>query len=635
MKIIRPMKLGENNSTSNAPPDNVSDWAPVGRDLHQNVNAVSLRYAGSHLYAAFDDGKVYKITLSDGSEEVVLDSADHLVASQYMLDAVPSPDEQYIALVHHSGSTSWHSRVKVIELATNQEVFPASTGTDLRHVLFNQGRCRAFWSPDSTRFHAVIYADGGEDHVVKYADTSDWSYMGKTSTAQTVIAAAHPDPVGTSYFSDMDPVYKPDGSAFFIVAHTAETNHRVVLAEYNKERIRNQEKYLYINTEAPYGLLHNPTRGDLLIMGDSVRAFSDGNFSAKSLPVTFPKSNSFSMSLDDAELTIRTASVQPYLRRYSAADYTDAGDLDSILGATGNFMNYGPDHYIVGMDAGGYALVSYPGGLLIDQTNPDVIKGDVYRFDKRLYEVLVDNNVRPDAGVIADPPTWLDLGPVNRLRMFDGKLDTLTTASDSLIVDITPGVIVSGVALFNVDAETVRVTYNDPVEGLVYDTGEIGLLDDSSVDDWHDFFFDTYQRRSDVAFLDIPPFLDGTLTIELKNQGAISIGQVVLGSVYQLGEAQYGSSAGIIDFSRKEQDSFGNFVITPRRFSKRADYDVVIDATQGANAQRVLAQYRTTPVVWVGEEGREETIVYGYYRSFDVLLSNPAFSNVNISVEGL
>jgi len=195
---------------------------------------------------------------------------------------------------------------------------------------------------------------------------------------------------------------------------------------------------------------------------------------------------------------------------------------------------------------------------------------------------------------------------------------------------------VNGLALFNVDAATVQITYTDPTDGLVYDTGQISMLDNSGVQDWYGFFFDPYLVKADLARVDLPAYIDGTVQITLDGAGAdVAIGEVVLGTIYKIGDAQYGSSAGIIDFSRKEQDQFGNFEIVPRRFSKRAEFDAVIPPAYGGSVQRTLARLRATPVVWIGSVDLEETIVYGYFREFDILLSNPAFSNVTITVEGL
>ena len=112
-------------------------------------------------------------------------------------------------------------------------------------------------------------------------------------------------------------------------------------------------------------------------------------------------------------------------------------------------------------------------------------------------------------------------------------------------------------------------------------------------------------------------------------------GLVSIGAQQQLGIANHGTSVGIIDYSRKELDSFGRPVIVTRNFSKRVSYDVSVTTSQVGAVQRTLADLRTTPLTWVGNEGNEATIVFGYYRDFDIVIATPTLSSSTIEVEGL
>jgi hypothetical protein len=346
---------------------------------------------------------------------------------------------------------------------------------------------------------------------------------------------------------------------------------------------------------------------------------------------------SIAWSQDSSEFTVGS-SLSPFIHRVASSTgaVTEPPSLNTGGGAA--YVGAYVDTYIVvnvsGIDFPQFIDVT--DNTIAEYIQPNFKLGDRVIFRDRVFEALTDNNDRPDVGAIADPPTWLDLGFINPLRMFDNKLDSRTTAPSPLVIEIETGRITNGLALFNLAASSVQVTYTDPVDGLVYDSGDIGLLDNSGVRTWYDFFFEPYSRRSDFARLDLPAYTDGTITITLtNNEGDAAVGEIVAGSIYRIGEAQFGSSAGILDFSRKEQDQFGRFDIVKRRFSKRAEYDAVIDPATGGNIQRTLAQYRAAPVVWIGDESKEETIVYGFFREFDILLDNPAFTAVTITVEGL
>jgi len=114
------------------------------------------------------------------------------------------------------------------------------------------------------------------------------------------------------------------------------------------------------------------------------------------------------------------------------------------------------------------------------------------------------------------------------------------------------------------------------------------------------------------------------------------VGQIVFGYKVDLGLTTYGTTISIEDFSRKETDAFGNFIIVERPFSKRADYDVRFPTGTARKVQETLAKYRATPIVYIGSEDVAfGTTVYGYYRRFDLTLETPSLSLAAIEVEGL
>ena len=274
-------------------------------------------------------------------------------------------------------------------------------------------------------------------------------------------------------------------------------------------------------------------------------------------------------------------------------------------------------------------LTAPPGSV-----NPQYQIGEQAIFQDEVYEAVQQTQLRPDIG--AQNGEWLNLGAVNSLRMFDGKLDSLTSGPDELVIELRVNTLVNGLALFNVTAQTIQVEVVDDSDGTVYDTGPVVMIDNSTVNDWYSFFYEPYTPKKDIAFVDLPPYPGALIRVTVSGPGQeVSIGQLVLGTIMNIGRTQYGTSVGIIDFSRKEQDQFGNFNIVPRRFSKRAEYDVKIDTNAVAGAQRTLANFRTTPVVWIGKEEQEETIVYGFFRDFDITISNFSLSDATITVEGL
>jgi hypothetical protein len=257
-------------------------------------------------------------------------------------------------------------------------------------------------------------------------------------------------------------------------------------------------------------------------------------------------------------------------------------------------------------------------------------------YERRLYEVIVASTAsRPDIGAAADPPSWLDLGAINRFKMFDEIISTETVNPLTIDVDITPGTIVNGAAFFGLSGNSITLTITDPLEGEVY-TQTRSLQDNTLIVGWYPYFFEDIAFLSDMVFLDLPSYGSATINALIDGgAGDAKCGEVVIGKQRNLGVTNFGTSVSIIDYSVKNTDEFGNTIITTRAFSKRADYDVTINTNAVSSVQKALADIRTTPTVFVGDENRPETVVYGFYRQFNIVLSTPSISDCSLEVEGL
>jgi hypothetical protein len=254
----------------------------------------------------------------------------------------------------------------------------------------------------------------------------------------------------------------------------------------------------------------------------------------------------------------------------------------------------------------------------------------------RLYKVLVASTTdNPTVGVTLTPPSWQDIGAINRFKMFDQVVNTQTTRTGLIDVSILPGTIINALAMFDLDGVSTTITMTDPVEGVVFNETK-SLQDNTIIIDWYSYFFESITTRSDVVFLGLPAYGSATIRIQVDaGASTAAIGEVVIGKQRNLGVTNFGTSVSILDYSRKETDEFGNTVVETRPFSKRADYDVTVETGAIAAVQKALASIRTTPTVFIGDEDRAETIVYGFYRGFNIVISTPSISDCSIEVEGL
>lgn len=261
--------------------------------------------------------------------------------------------------------------------------------------------------------------------------------------------------------------------------------------------------------------------------------------------------------------------------------------------------------------------------------------GDLVMLDHRIYEALVANSNTSPTGAVTDPPTWLDQGVTNRWRMFDDKIGTETTNPESIALTIAPGRAVDSLAFFGLDAASIYVRVVDPYQGIVYESN-VSPVSTDGINDWYDYFFSPVEVNEDFVLLGVPVGSYGSIeVIVAKPGGTAKVGALILGKAAVLGEALYGTSVGITDYSRKERDTFGNMIIVERGYSKRADFDVIVQTSMVSQVQRLLGKYRAKPLVWIGEASFQSTILYGYYKEFNLVISGPTASDCSISVEGL
>jgi hypothetical protein len=260
--------------------------------------------------------------------------------------------------------------------------------------------------------------------------------------------------------------------------------------------------------------------------------------------------------------------------------------------------------------------------------------GDRVIFNDRVFESIADGNTGHEPDVSADPPYWLDLGPINRLRMFDGAPSLASQWTGLIDVTIQPGAEFNAVGLINVTGVEVTVQASDS-SGIVYEQSR-SLLPDLPTDDP---YYSPMDRRTDAVFVDLPllPAADGQVRIIVNAGDGLTArcGEVVLGRQEFLGDTQFGASLGIRDFSRKDTDDFGETRIVRRGYSRTGDFAVQIDSDKLSTVLRRLARVRAEPALYVGTRNREESFLYGFYRGFTLVLAGPARSTGSIEIESL
>jgi len=145
-------------------------------------------------------------------------------------------------------------------------------------------------------------------------------------------------------------------------------------------------------------------------------------------------------------------------------------------------------------------------------------------------------------------------------------------------------------------------------------------------------------NKTDFVFTDVVAAGWSTVIVTMEKSASNAIvkcGKLEIGNWVELGDINYGSSVGMIDYSTKNTDPWGNTTIVKRPFAKRISAKLTVLSSRLDYIDWLLTTYRSTPLVWIGTENIYTLlIVYGFYRDFDINISHPMDSDCSLTIEG-
>lgn len=275
---------------------------------------------------------------------------------------------------------------------------------------------------------------------------------------------------------------------------------------------------------------------------------------------------------------------------------------------------------------------------------PEWSSGTAYAKDQRViiaaqhkvYQSLTDANTGNSPTSTALPARWIEVGPTNRWKAFDKSVSSQTAQAGSISYRLKPGRAVTYLAALNLKGATrMRVRVVDPTYGTVYDkTISLARLPASA--GWWSWFFGERRAPTQSLFNDMPSFPAADVLIDLEGNAELAVGVIVLGQArsFSMG-VRMGARVGIQDYSRKERNEFGDVVLVERAFAKRASFSMLLRAAEVDAFCEFLTSVRATPCLWIGSGRYESTTVYGFYKSFDIVISYFNYSDSELELEGL
>jgi hypothetical protein len=250
----------------------------------------------------------------------------------------------------------------------------------------------------------------------------------------------------------------------------------------------------------------------------------------------------------------------------------------------------------------------------------------------KVYEVAVggDSSVDPttDSGT-----NWIDNGNTNRYKMFNDVVQDTTTKSGGFTVELSSSsTFVTGVAFLNVTAATIVLDVVFGGDTLFSET--YTMTEPPSETGFWWWLFDPIERKTSLYVDNLPTILGTDITAEFTGSGDVSCGIMSIGYSQFVGESVFGHNYSVVDYSvATENETTGRVTITRGANRTVVDAPVVVMNSRFGAVTRMLNESLSTPRAW--QLSPDYPLVYGFYKRYDQMTSNAAFSDLALRIEGL
>ncbi len=250
----------------------------------------------------------------------------------------------------------------------------------------------------------------------------------------------------------------------------------------------------------------------------------------------------------------------------------------------------------------------------------------------KIYESLVAANVGNDP--LTSPTKWVFVYATNQFQMFDGSNSSQTTNAEVIAVMVSMTSLVDTIGTLNISASKIRIVQNT-VDGVSFDK-TVNLTSTRGITDWYKWFWEPIVRSTDALIENLPKYNNSSVAITIYNPAnTTKCGTCVLGFQTEIGTTQYSAKVGILDYSIKTKDAYGNYNMVPRAFSKINDFIVHVESNYVDQLQALLASYRSVPILYIGSNAYGSTMIFGYYKDFSIDIAYFSVSICTIKIEGL
>lgn len=264
--------------------------------------------------------------------------------------------------------------------------------------------------------------------------------------------------------------------------------------------------------------------------------------------------------------------------------------------------------------------------------NDEVIKSST----KRKYRCAVDATFDdPELGVNLSPPTWVDIGAVNRWMPFDRQPAQQAVSDDPVYYKLKPGEFIRTLSIFNISRVTnVNVKVTDPVDGVIYDK-DFDLVDNSNVVDMWTYLTLPISFKKELIITDLVCFRDSEIEITINGDNP-AVGAIVTGNESPAGRCVTGTGVRSNQFSVRKENGFGGFDIIQRGVGKIVRFRVAYDISQIEYLTNLLESIDSVYCVFIGDLPDGKVIsVYGVLDPYQSDFETPTVNTLEFDVLGV
>lgn len=248
---------------------------------------------------------------------------------------------------------------------------------------------------------------------------------------------------------------------------------------------------------------------------------------------------------------------------------------------------------------------------------------------------LVNSNLNNVPSGLDTDTKWVKVSETNRWKMFDLKHTSQTVNPLEISVEVANVSMVDGLYIGNITGTTVTIEGVDQFDNSIY-SATVNLVDNSNVYDPWTYFFSPLLYKTDYVVTNLPPYALTKYTVTISTPtGDAKCGTLLFGQVTSFGGTNYGMTSGLLDYSVKRANEFGDFVLTERAYSKTLNIAVRTTKGQTDPFMAYAIRYRATPLVIVGSIDYTMSYVFGFFKDVKGVVDYPDHSLFSVEFEGL